>query len=68
MMDIDSTSDVISRNPKIATVVPDDDLVTDLFPSLGMVELLIDVPVESECLFSDNSVKPQVLEPFFKCR
>lgn len=54
-MDDGSTRDVVAFNAKVATVVSSDDVVTNMLPLSGGVELLVDPSVETESAVTNNT-------------
>jgi len=65
-MDQQTSMDVVSNDAQIASVVTYYDFVTDLVPRSGRVELLIDPSIETECDFTDLTVKCQIRKPAFE--
>lgn len=61
-----STEYVMSFDPKIASVVSCDDMVSNLTPFSGVVELLIQVSIESESGKANRALEGQIPKAFFE--
>lgn len=61
-MDQDSSPNLVTVDSEIATIVSNDDLVSQTSPLGGSVEPLVDVAIESESLFADNPLEGQIVE------
>lgn len=53
MMYDDPIIDLSIGHCKVAAVIPENHVVSNLLPSLRSIEYLIEIAVESECVFSD---------------
>ena len=60
VMDIDPIWDQTILDSKVAAVVPENDVVSNSPPFARPVEGLIEMPLESERLFSDKTSKAEI--------
>jgi len=66
MMNVQPRVDLVSRNPKIAALIPKDYEPTNLFPLVRAVEELIEVSVRAEGDVSDAAEQLQITKPLFE--
>jgi hypothetical protein len=57
MVNRDSLMNIVTLNTEVATVVSNDDMIADVTPLLGHVELLVDVTIEPEGRLSNRTTK-----------
>ena len=60
--------DLMTLHPKVASSVPYNHTVPQLFPLITLVKYLVQVTVEPKCISSDFTIKPKVLIAFLKGR
>ena len=58
---------LVTLDSKVATVVPNYDVVTNTPPFMVMVENLVQISVVSECLQTNCSAEFQIVESLFEC-
>lgn len=79
MVDDDAWSDKLSvsdnpvrnlmvRNTKVASHVPNNNFVTKHPPLSGLVKVLIQVSVKAKCIMPNSTMQLQIMEPVFKGR
>lgn len=66
VMDDDARMDLTTWDPQVATLVSNDDEITDSLPLSGGVERLVDPAVESESGCAYSSVKREIAEPLLE--
>lgn len=64
----DGLVNFVPVDSQVATVVPDDDLVTQVPPFSRPVECLVEVTVVTESLSPNNPPEGKILEAFFESR
>ena len=68
MMNIHSPVDSIAVHAEVTAQVPRDHIVPNSLPLVGMVESLVEVAVEAECVFTHLPVQFQILIPLKESR
>lgn len=66
VMDVDGVMNVVTFDTHVTSVVPDDDVVSNVPPLSRRVEALVHPAVEPKGCFTDLSTKSEVLEAFLK--
>jgi hypothetical protein len=54
------------RNAKVTSHVPNNNFVTEHPPFSGLVKILVQVPVKSKCIMPNSTMQLQIMEPVFK--
>lgn len=65
-IDSDSVWDRPVFDSKVTGVVSGYDFISDLFPFFESVKILIEVAVETKCLFSDLTRQLKIVESLFE--
>lgn len=68
VMNIHSSVDSIAVYAEVAAQIPSDHIVPNSLPLVGMVESLVQVAVEAECVFAHTPVQFQILKPLKESR
>jgi hypothetical protein len=66
MVNVETAVNLVTIDPKIASVVSDDDSVPGLTPLTRRVEVLVDPSVESKSRFTDSALESKVAKPLYE--
>ena len=61
-------SNLVIRNTKVASHVPNNNFVTEHPPFSRLVKILVQVPVKSKCIMPNSTMQLQIMKPVFKGR
>ena len=61
-------SNLVIRNTKVASHIPNNNFVTEHPPFSGLVKILVQIPVKSKCIMPNSTMQLQIMEPVFKGR
>ncbi len=61
-------SNLMIRNTKVASHVPNNNFVTEHPPFSGLVKILVQISVKAKSIKSNFAVELQIVEAVFKCR
>ena len=57
---------LVVRNTEVASHVPNNNFVTEHSPFSGLIKVLIQIPVKSECIMPNSTMQLQITESVFK--
>lgn len=65
---LNPVSNLMIRNAKVTSHVPHNNLIPELPPFSGLVEILVQVPVKAKCIMTNSAMQLQITESVFKGR
>ena len=62
----DPICNLMAGNTEVTSHVPNNNFVTEHSPFSGLIKVLIQISVKSECIMPDSTMQLQIMEPILK--
>jgi hypothetical protein len=66
VMNYESVEDFITFDPEVAALISGNNVVSDLTPLPGCIELLVNVAIETKSRTANNALEGQISEAIFE--